>query len=69
MVQLYIAPEKVEMIRPVRAIDMIAQRAGNAAGGTSGVQILMGQPLSSLHSFLPQEKKDELTALIHDLNR
>lgn len=51
------------------AIDMIAQRAGNAAGGTSGVQTLMGQPLSILHSFLPQEKKDELTALIYDLNR
>lgn len=50
-------------------IDMLAQRAGNAAGGTSGVQTLMGQPLSILNSFLPQEKKDELAALIARLNQ
>ena len=50
-------------------IDMLAQRAGNAAGGTSGIQVLMGQPLSILDSFLPQEKKDELTSLIAELNR
>lgn len=50
-------------------IDMLAQRAGNAAGGTGGVQTLMGQPLSILNSFLPQEKKDELAELIAELNR
>ena len=49
-------------------IDMLAQRAGNAASGTSGIQTLMGQSLSILYSFLPQEKKDELTALINELN-
>lgn len=49
-------------------IDMLAQRAGNAASGTSGIQTLMGQPLSVLNSFLPQEKKDELTALLDELN-
>lgn len=49
-------------------IDMLAQRAGNAASGTSGIQTLMGQPLSILYSFLPQEKKDELMALINELN-
>lgn len=50
-------------------IDMLAQRAGNSAGGASGLQVLMGQPLSVLHGFLPQEKKDELTVLIQELNR
>lgn len=50
------------------AIDMIAQRAGYHAGGTSGLQTLMGQPLSVLNSFLPQEKRDELTALFDEMN-
>lgn len=50
-------------------IDMLAQRAGNAAGGTSGIQVLMGQPLSILDSFLPQEKKDALSTLLEQLNR
>lgn len=50
-------------------IDMLAQRAGNAAGGASGLQTLMGQPLSILQSFLPDEKKDELERLLDELNR
>lgn len=50
-------------------IDMLAQRAGNAAGGTSGIQVLMGQPLSILDSFLPQEKKEALSTLLEQLNR
>lgn len=49
-------------------IDMLAQRAGNAAGGTSGIQVLMGQPLSILESFLPQEKKEALFMLLEQLN-
>ncbi len=49
-------------------IDMLAKRAGNDAGGTSGIQVLLGQPLNILNSFLPQEKKDELTALFRELN-
>lgn len=49
-------------------IDMLAQRAGNAASGTSGVQALMGQPLSVLNSFLPSEKKEELNNLLNELN-
>ena len=51
------------------AIDMLAKRAGNAAGGASGLQVLMGQSLSVLYNFLPQEKKEELTALIAELNQ
>ena len=50
-------------------IDMLAQRAGNAAGGASGLQVLMGQSLSVLYNFLPQEKKEELTVLIRELNQ
>ncbi len=50
-------------------IDMLARRAGNAAGGTSGLQVLMGQPLSVLNSFLPAEKKQELEILLGQLNR
>lgn len=50
-------------------IDMLAQRAGNAAGGTSGIQVLMGQPLSILDSFLPQDKKEALSTLLEQLNR
>lgn len=50
-------------------IDMLAQRAGHAAGGASGLDTLMGQPLSVLCSFLPQEKKEELTALLDELNK
>lgn len=49
-------------------IDMLAQRSGNAAGGTGGVQVLMGQPLNILNSFLPVERKDELAALLDLLN-
>ncbi|MDO5143959.1 MAG: glycoside hydrolase family 3 C-terminal domain-containing protein [bacterium] len=49
-------------------IDMLAQRAGHTAGGASGLDTLMGQPLSVLNSFLPQEKKDELMALFAELN-
>lgn len=50
-------------------IDMLASRAGNAAGGTSGVQVLMGQPLSVLYGFLLQDKKAELDALLAELNQ
>ena len=50
-------------------IDMLAARAGQAATGQSGVQVLMGQSLGMLNSFLPQEKKDELAALIEELNQ
>lgn len=50
-------------------IDMLAQKAGSMAGGAGGLQVLLGQPLSVLYSFLPQEKKDELTALVEALNR
>ncbi len=49
------------------AIDMLAQRAGHTAGGANGLDTLMGQPLSVLNSFLPQEKKDELTTLFDEL--
>ena len=50
-------------------IDMLAARTGQAATGQSGVQVLMGQSLGMLNSFLPQEKKDELAALIEELNQ
>lgn len=53
----------------LKVIDMLAQRAGNAAGGTSGIQVLMGQPLSILVGFLPQEKKEMLSMLLEQLNR
>ncbi|WP_278183808.1 glycoside hydrolase family 3 C-terminal domain-containing protein [Marvinbryantia formatexigens] len=51
------------------AIDMLAQRAGNAAGGTGGVQVLLGQPLGMLDGFLPQEKQEELHKLLAELNQ
>lgn len=50
------------------AIDAIAKRAGKEVGGSSGIQTLLGQPLSLLSNFLPQEKKDELSALLDELN-
>ena len=52
----------------LNTIDMLARRAGNAAGGTGGVQVLMGQPLNMLVGFLPPEKKEELSALLEQLN-
>ena len=52
----------------LKTIDMLAQRAGSAAGGTGGVQVLMGQPLAILNNFLPEEKKEELCALLTQLN-
>ena len=51
------------------AIDMLAQRAGNAAGGTGGVQVLLGQPLGMLDGFLPKEKQEELHKLLAELNQ
>lgn len=66
--ELLAAAESIPGGLNLAVIDMLAQRAGNAASGTSGVQTLMSQPLSVLYSFLPQEKKDELTALFNELN-
>lgn len=54
------------------AMNMISQRAGRSggsAGGVSGLAALLGQPVSILASFLPQEKKDELKQLIAELNK
>ena len=50
-------------------INMLAQRAGSTATGASGLDTLLGQPLSVLNSFLPQEKKDELVTLFAELNQ
>ena len=53
-------------------LNMIAQRAGRSggsAGGLSGLDALLGQPVSILASFLPQEKKDELKAMLAELNK
>ena len=49
-------------------IDMLAARTGQTATGQSGVQTLMSQSLSILTNFLPQEKKDELSILLGELN-
>ena len=53
------------------AMNMISQRAGRSggsAGGVSGLDALLGQPVSILMSFLPQEKKQEIIALLEKLN-
>ena len=50
------------------AIDYLAELSGNAASGTGGVQTLLSQPLSILNSFLPEERKEELTVLLDELN-
>ena len=53
------------------AMNMISQRAGRSggsAGGVSGLDALLGQPVSILMSFLPQEKKQEIVALLEKLN-
>lgn len=52
----------------LKVIDMLAARSGQMATGGSGLQVLMGQSLSILNNFLPEEKKAELTALIDELN-
>ena len=54
------------------AMNMISQRAGRSggsAGGVSGLDALLGQPVSILASFLPQEKKDELKIMLAELNK
>lgn len=53
------------------AMNMISQRAGRSggsAGGVSGLDALLGQPVSILMSFLPQEKKQEIVGLLEQLN-
>ena len=53
------------------AMNMISQRAGRSggsAGGVSGLDALLGQPVSILMSFLHQEKKQEIVALLEKLN-
>ena len=53
------------------AMNMISQRAGRSggsAGGVSGLDALLGQPVSILMSFLPQEKKQEIVFLLEKLN-
>ena len=70
----YIPQEAMAMLDSIpgginlAVIDMLAARAGQTATGGSGLSVLMGQSLSILYSFLPQEKKEELTALIGELN-
>lgn len=54
------------------AIIMLSQRAGRSggsAGGVSGLDALLGQPISALVSFLPQDKKAEFVALLERLNK
>ena len=50
------------------AIDYLAELAGAAASGTGGVQTLLSQPLANLNSFLPEDRKAELAALLDELN-
>lgn len=53
------------------AMNMISQRAGRSggsAGGVSGLDALLGQPVSILMSFLPQEKKQKIVSLLEKLN-
>ena len=73
----YIPGQLLEMIDSIPggltldAMDMIARRAGRSggsAGGVSGLDALLGQPVSILASFLPQEKKEELNALLTEMN-
>ena len=42
--------------------------SGQTAAGGDGLSVLLSQPLSLLLNFLPQEKKDELDALLAELN-
>ena len=49
-------------------ISMIAEMSGQTAAGGDGLSVLLSQPLSLLLNFLPQEKKDELDALLAELN-
>ena len=52
------------------AMNLIAQKAGHSggAGGVTGLDALLGQPVSILMSFLPGEKKREITDLLKELN-
>ena len=52
------------------AMNMLAQRAGRSqgAGGKTGLDALLSQPVSILRSFLPEDKKNELKQLLQDLN-
>ena len=61
---LDILPEKIDLA----AVDMMAQMAGNAASGTGGAQTLLSQPIAILYNFLPNESKEELNALLQELN-
>ena len=42
---------------------------GGSAGGVSGIDALLGQPVSSLMSFLSKEQKTELVELLTKLNQ
>ena len=70
----FIPQQAVEMLEQIpggvnlATINMLAARSGQMATGASGLDTLMGQSLSILNSFLPQEKKDELAVLIDELN-
>ena len=54
------------------AMEMISRKAGHlggSAGGVSGLDALLGQPISILISFLSEDKKQELVRLIDELNK
>ena len=52
----------------LETIRMMGQRMNVDAAGSDGVSTLMNQALGILYNFLPQEKKEELDRLIHELN-
>lgn len=52
----------------LETIRKMGQRMNVDATGNDGVATLMNQALGILYNFLPQEKKEELDALIHELN-
>lgn len=55
----------------LNTMEMISQRSGHerGVGGATGLDALLGQPTSVLKSFLPKEKKKELSELMEELNQ
>lgn len=77
MAQLYMSEDVAQMLDQMGdqitldTVDMLAQKTGHGApaDGNSGLDAILGQPLSLLNSFLPEEEKEKLNALLMELNR
>lgn len=76
MAQLYMSEDVVQMLDQMGdqitldTVNLLAQKVGKgAADVSSGLDAVLGQPLTLLYNFIPKEEKENLDTLLIELNR